>query len=82
MFISQIREYIKKNQNELTMALVAAVIVSVVYTVVNLIIWNDVSLSYALIYGLVTAVIYFISRRLMKYLVKNKEGVIEKHDNI
>ena len=82
MFIGRIREYVKKNQSELTMALVAAVIVSVVYIVVNLILWNDASTGYALAYGLAAFAIYFIARRLMKYLVKNKEGVIEKHDNI
>jgi hypothetical protein len=75
---ARIRDYVKKNQNELTMALVAGVAVFVVYTVINLIVWNTVSLSYAIIYGTVAAVLYFIVQRLLKYLVKRKEGVIEK----
>jgi hypothetical protein len=74
----RIRDYIRKNHTELTMALGAGVGVFVIYTVVNLIIWNVVSLSYGAFYGLASAALYFIIQRLLKYLVTKKEGVIEK----
>ena len=75
---ARIRDYVKKNQNELIMSLSAGVAVFVVYTVVNLIVWNTVSISYSIIYGAVAAVLYFVVQRLLRYLVTKKEGVIEK----
>jgi hypothetical protein len=72
-------EWFKKSREELFMAGVAAAVVLVVYVVFNLIVWNNVILSYAFIFALVTFIIYFLARRLMKYVMTRKEGVIKEH---
>ena len=71
-------EFFRKRREELFMALVAAGAVLVVYVVVNLIVWNTVNPSYALIFALLAFLLYFVARRLMNYLVTRKEGIIKE----
>ena len=74
-----LREYIKKKETELTMAVVAAAVVIIVYVVVSLIVWNEANFSYAIIFAIVTFLLYFIFNRLLRYLITKKEGVIKEH---
>lgn len=78
MFIERIKRYLRRNRTELTAALIAAVVVFVVYVMLNLIVWNTVSISYAAIYAVLTIALYFIAHRLLKYIITKKKGVTEK----
>ena len=76
--VEKIRDYVKKNKSQLTMAGAAAAVVFVAYIVFNLIMWNNANISYALIFALVAFFLYFIVQRLLGYVMTKKEGVIEK----
>ena len=76
--ITRAKEYYRKNKPELTMGGAAAGAVFVVYIIINLIVWNNVSISYAFFFALVSFFLYFIVRRLFSYMPKKKKGVIEK----
>ncbi len=77
--IERLKDYYGKKKPELTMGLAAAAVVFIVYLVFNLIIWNAVNISYAIIFALVAFVLFFVFQRLLKYIITEKEGVIEKH---
>jgi cobalamin biosynthesis protein CobD/CbiB len=70
--------YLEKKRNELIAGLAVAGAVAVVYVVVSLIVWNAVSTSYAITYAVVAFLLFYIIQRLLRYLMTEKEGVIEK----
>ena len=76
--MSKLKKAYTKNRDDIHMAIVAAVIVLVVYSVVSLIMWNSLNLSYAGIYAITVFMLYFIAKRFLGYFRRKKEGVIEK----
>lgn len=77
-FLDRIRDMVRKNQSQITMGGGAAAVVFVVYVVFNLIMWNTVSFGYGVFYAIAAFFLFFIVNRLLGYVTKKKEGVIEK----
>jgi hypothetical protein len=73
MRLFDFRGYIRRNKSQIMMALAVAAVVFVFYTVISLILWNEFSLSYAVIYMITLALVYFIFQRLLKYIIVKKK---------
>ncbi len=76
--MSKLKKAYKRNNDNIHMAMVAAAVVLVVYSVVSLVMWNSLNLSYAAIYAITVFILYFIAKRFLGYFRKKKEGVIER----
>ena len=76
----RIRNFIEHKKTELMTMLAITVGVFVVYTVINLIIWNSVSISYAVIYAIVAVVLYFVFIRLYRFIISRKKTIAYKED--
>ena len=71
------REHIRRKKSQIMMALAVAAVIFVFYAVISFIVWNEFSLSYAIIYMIVLTVIYFIFQRLLRYIIRKKKGTLE-----
>jgi hypothetical protein len=70
MALEGLKARLGKRKGDLTAALAVAAVIFVMYIVVSLIIWNELSISYALIYAFVLSLMYFIFRRLLGRLIR------------
>jgi len=76
--LHKLKQTYKRNKDDIHMAIVVAVIVLVVFSVVSLIMLNSLNLSYAAIYTITIFLLYFIIKRFLGYFRKKKQGAIEK----
>jgi hypothetical protein len=74
----RLNNYLSKSKSDLIMGLVVAGTVAVVYLIVTAFAANSVNISYTLFFALAAFLLYFILKRIFKYLTVEKEGVIKK----